>query len=75
MIARMEDLPDLRTNGVGLLTAAELARRLGVSEPTVRRLTAQRGIPFYRIGRSVRYCPEAVARWLQEHARYAPYAA
>lgn len=42
------------------LTRAELASAIGLSMETIRRLTAAKKIPFYRIGRSYRYELEPV---------------
>jgi excisionase family DNA binding protein len=46
-----------------LLTLSEVAARLSVSPKTVRRLLS-RGFPCVRVGRSVRFEPQAVVRWL-----------
>jgi excisionase family DNA binding protein len=45
-----------------LLTVAETAAILSVSERTVRRLIASKAIPFVLIGRSVRLRPRDVSR-------------
>jgi excisionase family DNA binding protein len=42
------------------LTRTELATAMGLSTETIRRLTAAKKIPFYRIGRSYRYELEPV---------------
>jgi excisionase family DNA binding protein len=47
-----------------LLDSGELARRLGVTERHVRRLVAERRIPFVKVGRFVRFDQAAVADWL-----------
>ncbi len=47
-----------------LLDSGEVARRLGVTERHVRRLVAERRIPFIKVGRFVRFNQEAVADWL-----------
>lgn len=47
-----------------LLTLPEVAEVLRVSPKTVRRLL-KRGLPCYRFGRSVRFEPTAVSRWLE----------
>lgn len=49
-----------------LLTAVELAARLGVSRDTVMRLTHRREIPCHRIGRSVRFDWPAVVAATQQ---------
>lgn len=46
-----------------LLTLPEVAEVLRVSPKTVQRLL-KRGLPCIRFGRSVRFEPKAVSRWL-----------
>jgi excisionase family DNA binding protein len=41
-----------------------LAERLQITERHVRRLVAERRIPFVKVGRFVRFDPVAVAAWL-----------
>jgi excisionase family DNA binding protein len=48
-----------------LLTIDELADHLGITVRHVRRLIAERRIPFVRVGRFVRFEPTAVAEWLE----------
>jgi excisionase family DNA binding protein len=48
------------------LSVAELARLLNVTTITIHRWVQARRIPHFRIGRTVRFCPTTVARWLQE---------
>jgi len=48
------------------LSPQELATMLGVSKLTVYGWTSRQQIPFYRIGRLVRFRPEEVERWLTE---------
>ncbi|HTV11371.1 MAG TPA: helix-turn-helix domain-containing protein [Acidimicrobiales bacterium] len=47
-----------------LLTMDELAERLGVTRRHVRRLVAERRVPFLRVGRFIRFDPAAVGLWL-----------
>jgi excisionase family DNA binding protein len=42
----------------------ELAERLGVTHRHVRRLVAERRVPFLKVGRFIRFDPAAVAAWL-----------
>lgn len=51
-----------------LLDAFALATRLGITERHVRRLVAERRIPFVKVGRFVRFHPNAVAAWLEHRA-------
>jgi excisionase family DNA binding protein len=56
-VSALNELPELLDSG-------ELARRLGVTERHVRRLVAERRIPFVKVGRFVRFDQAAVAAWL-----------
>ncbi len=47
-----------------LMTLAEVARALQVSEKTVRRLLG-RGFPHVRFGRVLRFDPADVQRWVE----------
>lgn len=46
------------------LRARELAKLLGVSRQHVYRMAAGEGLPFFRMGRAVRFDPKQVAGWL-----------
>jgi excisionase family DNA binding protein len=47
-----------------LLTMDELAERLGVTPRHIRRLVADRRVPFLKVGRFIRFDPAAIAAWL-----------
>ncbi len=47
-----------------LLTMNELAERLGVTPRHVRRLVADRRVPFLRVGRFIRFDPAQIVTWL-----------
>jgi excisionase family DNA binding protein len=49
-----------------LLDSVTLATRLGITERHVRRLVAERRIPFVKVGRFVRFDPAQVSAWLAE---------
>lgn len=49
-----------------LLDIAGLASRLGVTERFVRRLIAQRRVPFYKIGKFVRFDPLEIDTWIDQ---------
>ncbi|HAM02198.1 MAG TPA: hypothetical protein DCQ30_08230 [Acidimicrobiaceae bacterium] len=49
-----------------LLDSEALARRLNVTTRFVRRLVAERRIPFLKVGRSVRFDPTDVDAWLEQ---------
>ena len=52
-----------------LIDLAEVARRLAVNERHVRRLVAERRIPFVKWGHLLRFDPVAIDEWLDEHRR------
>ncbi|MHB8243725.1 MAG: helix-turn-helix domain-containing protein [Acidimicrobiales bacterium] len=53
-----------------LLTIDQLAERLGVTVRHIRRLVAERRVPFLKVGRLIRFDPAEIALWLDE-ARHA----
>lgn len=58
---------DVTAGTVGaLLDIAALAERLGVTERFVRRLVAERRIPFLKIGKFIRFEPTDVAAWIDQ---------
>ena len=52
---------------VGLLDVGGAAERLGVTVRFVRRLVAERRIPYVKVGKFVRFDPVEVERWIDEH--------
>ena len=48
-----------------LLDIGAVAERLGVTERLVRRLVAERRIPYVKVGRFVRFDPVLVADWIR----------
>ena len=61
----------LKNRGCVLWDAGCLAEALGVEVRFVRRLVAERRIPFVKVGRYVRFEPAQVAAWIDRH-RVAP---
>lgn len=57
-----KDSPPENT-GRGLWTSAETAQWLTVPERMVRRLVAERRIPYVKVGRYVRFRPQDVKDW------------
>lgn len=58
---------DVTAGTVGtLLDITALAERLGVTERFVRRLVAERRIPFLKIGKFIRLEPADVAAWIDQ---------
>ena len=52
-----------------LLDITTLAEHLGVQPRHVRRLVAERRIPFIKWGHLIRFHPVEVVRWLDGHRR------
>jgi excisionase family DNA binding protein len=51
-----------------LLTIEQLAERLGITVRHVRRLVAERRVPYLKVGRLVRFDPSEIAKWLRDSA-------
>lgn len=51
----------------GLLDVDDAAVRLGVTVRFVRRLVAERRIPYVKVGKFVRFDPADVERWIDDH--------
>lgn len=51
-----------------LMNIDQVAERLGVSVRHVRRLVAERRIPFVKWGHLLRFDPDGVDRWIEECA-------
>ena len=49
-----------------LLTIDQLAEQLGITTRHVRRLIAERRVPYLKVGKLVRFDPEEIAAWLDE---------
>jgi len=52
-----------------LLSIGEVAEYLGVTERHVRRLVAERRIPFVKWGHLLRFDPEEIAAWIDTARR------
>jgi excisionase family DNA binding protein len=52
-----------------LLNVTELAEFLGVNTRHVRRLVAERRIPFIRWGHLIRFDPAEIRQWIDENRR------
>ncbi|MDA8061599.1 MAG: helix-turn-helix domain-containing protein [Actinomycetota bacterium] len=50
-----------------LLTIDQLAEQLGITTRHVRRLIAERRVPYVKVGRLVRFDEEEIKAWLDEH--------
>jgi excisionase family DNA binding protein len=54
-----------------LLTARETAKLLSISERTLFTLTKSGDMKAVRFGQAVRYDPEAIKQWIEQHSRTA----
>lgn len=52
------------TDSIELVTIAKAAKLLAVSASTMRRLQQERRIPFFKIGRCVRFARHDLAKYL-----------
>lgn len=52
-----------------LLDVHAAAERLGVTQRWVRRAVAERRISFVKVGRNVRFEPEAISRYIERQRR------
>jgi excisionase family DNA binding protein len=52
-----------------LLTIDQLAQRLGITVRHVRRLVAERRVPYLKVGRLVRFDPSEITNWLRGSAQ------
>ncbi len=50
-----------------LLTIRQVARMLGVSRPTVYAMMEREGLPYLKIGKTLRFSPSSVHEWLAEY--------
>jgi excisionase family DNA binding protein len=48
-----------------LMSIDQLAQRLGITVRHVRRLVAEKRVPYYKVGRLVRFDPTEINLWLQ----------
>lgn len=52
-----------------LLTIDQLADHLGVTVRHIRRLIAERRVPYVKVGRLVRFDPAEISEWLDSSRR------
>jgi excisionase family DNA binding protein len=50
-----------------LIDIAGLAERLGVSQRFVRRLIAERRVPFFKVGKFIRFDSTDIDRWIENN--------
>jgi excisionase family DNA binding protein len=58
-------LADRLRSSDSALSVAELSKLLNVTTLTIHRWIKAKRVPFFRLGRTIRFCP-AISRWLQE---------
>ena len=58
-----------RTGAEPLMDLSEVARRLGVNERHIRRLVAERRIPFIKWGHLLRFDPHEIDAWIDTNRR------
>jgi excisionase family DNA binding protein len=54
-----------------LMSIDQLATRLGITVRHVRRLVAEKRVPYLKVGRPVRFDPGEISTWLSESRRSA----
>jgi excisionase family DNA binding protein len=59
--------PDDDGSGKRLCDVAQVASMLEVTESFVRRLVARQRIPFFKIGKFIRFDPDEVWTWVEEN--------
>ena len=60
--------PDSRADLSQLIDIPTLARRLATSIRHIRRLVAEKRIPYIKVGHLIRFDPEEICHWLRQHA-------
>jgi excisionase family DNA binding protein len=60
---------ETRTTNRPLLTVAQAAQFLNVTESGLRRMILERRIPSYRVGKLVRFDPDQLSAFLTANAR------
>jgi excisionase family DNA binding protein len=61
-MANIDDIPQL-------ITIDQLADRLGVTERYVRRLIAEKRVPYRKLGKLIRFAEHEIAAWLDTTRR------
>lgn len=56
-------------NNISLLSCAELAEKLGMTEKAIRRRVERNEIPVVKVGRAVRFDVDEVLKWLSKGAK------
>lgn len=69
-VSVIENSVDLEKAFEALITKAQLAERLSLSQSYVNRLMSEEALPHFKIGRAVRFRVREVVAWL--HKRRQP---
>jgi excisionase family DNA binding protein len=64
--AAPQSIADRLRSSDSALSVSELAHILNIAPLTLLRWVKAKRVPFFRLGRTIRFCPALVARWLQE---------
>ena len=68
----MSSLDSLAMSKLKLLNVADLAQRFQVGASKIRQLVRDEGLPHVRLGKHLRFHPEAVGRWLSARVEVVP---
>jgi excisionase family DNA binding protein len=58
-------LADRLRSSDSALSVSELSKLLNVAPLTLLRWVKAKRVPFFRLGRTIRFCPATITRWLQ----------
>ena len=64
--ATPRSIADRLRNSDSALSVSELSKLLNVAPLTLLRWVKAKRVPFFRLGRTIRFCPATISRWLQE---------
>jgi excisionase family DNA binding protein len=57
-------LADRLRSSDSALSVSELSKLLNVAPLTLLRWVKAKRVPFFRLGRTIRFCPATISRWL-----------
>jgi excisionase family DNA binding protein len=58
-------IADRLRNSDSALSVSELSQILNIAPLTLLRWVKAKRVPFFRLGRTIRFCPATISRWLQ----------
>jgi len=58
-------LADRLRSSDSAFSVVELSKLLNVTTLTIHRWVKAKRVPFFRLGRTIRFCPATISRWLQ----------